>query len=60
MSVAELAQALNKTAMFQVHGLSVEVKIVDVRKVFDRIDYLVHPVAGDGQSWVSSSCLRIL
>lgn len=56
-SVRELAGDIDKTATFQIHGLAVDVRIKDVRKVFDRVDCLVEPVSGKGESWVSRSAL---
>lgn len=36
----------------------VDVKIIDARKCWDRLDYLVCPVAGSGQRWVAATSLR--
>ena len=37
-----------------VEGLYIDVEILDMRKVWARIDYLVTPVQGAGEKWVSS------
>lgn len=34
--------------------LAVRVTILDARRVWNRTDYLVTPVAGSGQQWVSA------
>jgi hypothetical protein len=36
------------------------VRIVDVRQVFDRRDYLIVPMLGTGRQWVSSVKVRLL
>ena len=35
-------------------SLRVAVRIVDAREVYGRTDYLVEPIQGSGQQWVSS------
>ncbi len=37
-----------------VDGLRIDVAILDIRKVWARIDYLVTPLQGSGEKWVSS------
>ena len=39
-------------------GLIVDVQILDIRKVWNRIDYLVTPVQGTGEKWVDSIRVR--
>ncbi|SBW27341.1 hypothetical protein FDG2_5284 [Candidatus Protofrankia californiensis] len=35
--------------------LTVRVKVIDVRRVFNRTDFLIEPVAGSGLRWVEAS-----
>ncbi|MCH8823334.1 MAG: hypothetical protein IH984_07485 [Planctomycetes bacterium] len=37
--------------------LYVQVKIIDSRKVFNRIDFLVIPIAGSGEKWVAADSI---
>ena len=37
-----------------VEGLYIDVEILDIGRVWNRIDYLVRPVQGSGEKWVSS------
>ena len=59
-SAKELAANINKMAHFHIHGLTVEVQILDARRVFDRVDYLIQPTKGSGQSWVHQSSVRMV
>ncbi len=42
-----------KTIMLRIDGLKVEVKIINIRKVWNRIDCLVTPISGNGEQWVA-------
>ena len=39
--------------------LYIRVRVEDVRTVFDRVDYLVTPVAGSGRQWVSADRVKL-
>ena len=39
--------------------LYIEIKIVDIREVFGRVDFLVTPIAGSGQVWKAQHNVRI-
>jgi hypothetical protein len=41
-------------------NLTVRVNILDARKVWNRVDYLITPVAGTGQQWVSATTVTDL
>jgi hypothetical protein len=45
---------ISDRALYRIHGLQIEVKIKDMRKIYSRVDYLVEPISGKGMSWVSS------
>lgn len=43
-----------KEGWYHVNGLTVHVRVLDIRTVFSRTDYLVSPVDGGGETWVSA------
>lgn len=53
IAARELAAAIGRRGSLRVSGsrLSFTVEIVDVRERFGSIDYLVRPVAGNGETW---------
>ena len=60
VTVNELKGAVGRKGYFQVHGLEVKVEILDVRQVFNRVDYLVQPEAGRGSSWVAADTVKLI
>ncbi len=54
VTVNKLKGAVGRKGFLLVHGLEVKVEIMDVRQVFNRVDYLVEPEAGRGSAWVSA------
>lgn len=61
MTAKEMMQNLGKRGVFEVqYGFSVEVEIEDVRKVFDRVDYRIRPLAGAGGAWVAANRVKIV
>lgn len=54
MTAANLAIFVGCTGTLRSGDLKVRISIVDVRTVWNRTDYLVTPVAGSGQQWVSA------
>lgn len=57
MTTMQLAGKVNEiqNPVYLIHGLQVRVRIIDVRQVFDRIDYQIVPVNGWGETWVAES-----
>lgn len=55
MTAANLAIFVGCTGTYRSGDLRVAVRIVDARKVWDRVDYLITPTAGSGQQWVSAA-----
>jgi hypothetical protein len=53
MSISEMAGLIGKTALLRIESFQVNVRINDVRKVWNRIDCFVEPVSGYGEKWVS-------
>ena len=55
----ELMVAIGQTASLRTNKkFCVDVLVLDVRTVWNRIDCLVRPIAGDGELWVS--CDRLI
>lgn len=48
----EVSEFVGKKATLDCNGLSVEVKIVDVKSSYGRMRYLVTPASGSGEVWV--------
>ncbi len=63
MSASELIKLVGQktgnkdTAGLNIEGLTVHVRLLDVKQVFGRVDVLVTPVNGAGQKWVQSDKL---
>lgn len=54
MNVKEMSGFIGKEFSMRVEQtLFIPVTVLDVRKVFQRIDALVTPVGGNGSQWVS-------
>lgn len=58
MTVLEMAAVIGSQVTWKVEGMNVPVTVVDVRKVFARIDYLCIPVGGSGEKWISTDRIR--
>jgi len=56
-SLADKISPVNHVARLTIEGMTFSVKVLDARKVWNRIDVLVTPFQGDGQKWVDSSRL---
>ena len=53
-TATELHQAVGKYADYsKTDGISFTVQITDTRERFGNIDYLIAPLCGRGQAWVS-------
>lgn len=55
MSIAQLAQAINKTAFLRTEGFEFQVIIRDVKMSYGNVRYLVAPTYGTGEAWVDES-----
>ena len=53
MTAKEMTELLDKTALLDTNELKFPVIIKDVKKVWDRVDCLITPVNGSGETWVS-------
>jgi len=63
MSMTEIIKSIgdrtgNKDiARINLDGLKVDVKILDVKQVFGRVDVLITPINGSGEKWVQADRL---
>lgn len=46
--------------LWRINGVLAAVKVLDIRVVFGRTDFLVEPCAGEGSLWVSGEKLKSL
>lgn len=46
---------IGKQAAIRIGDLTVDVRIMNIRSAFGRIDYEVTPVAGTGSRWIDSN-----
>lgn len=59
MTTLALTENLGKLATLYVGELEFTVQIIDSRTRWGKIDYLVTPDSGKGQTWKSADSLRI-
>lgn len=59
MTTNELKVNIGKTGTCQFDSIRGPVTVIDTRKVFGRIDYLIQIVGGSGQQWVSSDRVTV-
>jgi hypothetical protein len=48
---------IGRTALVSLSGVSVQVRVLDIRSAFGRIDAQITPVAGNGETWLQLSRL---
>ena len=59
MTTSELSQFIGQEGRYKTGSMTVNVRIIDTRKHWDRIDCLIQPVAGEGQQWVALTSLQL-
>ena len=52
--VREYQRLLDGIGLWNTDGLCIQVRIENVRKVWDRVDFLITPLSGSGAKWVSA------
>lgn len=60
MTAKEMVNTIGKTGTLRVEELQIEVEILDIRNVWNRTDFLVSPISGQGEKWVSGERVKIL
>ena len=56
MTNQELAAYVGREGLVTYGGtIAVQVKSLDAREVYGRLDILIEPIAGTGQTWVAES-----
>ena len=58
MTAKDASKMIGKPGQMDVAGMTFLVKILDVRERWGRVDYLVTPKAGHGQTWKSADSIR--
>jgi hypothetical protein len=59
MTATELQKYIGTTGKFQANGFRFEVKVTDARCVRNRLELLIAPMAGEGESWVMASYIAL-
>ena len=59
MSVREMQGFLGKEGVYKSNGFTFNVKLIDVRSDRSETQYLIVPIAGEGQCWVSSHLVAL-
>jgi hypothetical protein len=59
MTAKEMQDLIGRTGSFYVKGMGISVKVVDVRTRYGRVDYLVTPVAGTGETWMTEDSVTL-
>lgn len=54
MSISEMAKVIGTEGAIVMDGVRVYVRVLDVKQAYGNIRYLVTPLAGLGQTWVSA------
>ncbi len=50
----ELMQAVGRVGTIQVGAIRVRVTVLDAKRAYGHVRYLVSPVAGDGEQWMQA------
>lgn len=58
-NVTELAELIGRVGEWVIGPIGVRVRVIDARRVFNRLDLKIEPVAGSGQKWVSSEAVAL-
>lgn len=59
-SFREAGKAIGKRAtLTTTEGLAIEVRVVDARQAYGRLEYLVTPIHGKGEAWVTPAKLKL-
>jgi hypothetical protein len=59
-TTTELARIIGCRGTFNHYGMLIDIKVIDTRKVFARVDALITPIAGQGAKWVRADGIRHL
>lgn len=54
MSALQLMARVGKDGVWNVEGVRILVRIMDARRVFNRLDFQIVPLMGAGTVWVSA------
>lgn len=57
VTAKDMVHAMNAEVLYVTGGLSVEVRIVDVKQTYGSIRYQIVPAQGMGEKWVEGSSL---
>ena len=58
LSVSNAVSEEIKHGLYSINGLLFPVRVLDARKVWGRVDVLISPLGGSGETWVESSKVK--
>jgi hypothetical protein len=59
MNATELIKFVGARAVLLSNGFKFDVKILDSKEEYHRVDHLVKPISGSGECWVPSWMLEV-
>ncbi len=59
LTATELQRFIGKSGKYKANGFSFFVTVVDARSNYSILEFLVRPVAGEGECWVGASCVTL-
>ena len=59
ISAMELSNYLGMQGKYKANGFSFYVTVEDARTNYNILEFLVRPVAGEGESWISASFITL-
>lgn len=58
LSVSNAVSEEIKQGLYNMNGMLFPVRVLDARKVWGRVDILISPLGGSGETWVEASKVR--
>jgi hypothetical protein len=59
MNTAELNSYIGKRGILDMGAIKINIKIIDARSSFGRIDFYISPESGSGAQWVSKERVTV-
>ena len=59
ISALELSNYFGREGKYKANGFSFYVTVEDARTNYNILEFLVRPVAGEGESWISASFITL-
>jgi len=59
ITATELQRFIGKSGKYKASGFNFYVIVADARTNYNVLEFLVRPIAGEGEYWVSASCVTL-